>query len=165
MGKHQSAALLPVRTDPALELTKKQDGYVEMRAMGASEKFSAITVFGPKSGNTTDRLEKLPKIKQALINKQAANAYMLGLSRDTVLQGMLDAIDQAKMLADPMTQVAAWREVAKVCGFYAPEVKKIELSGPAQKVIDRMQQLSDEELAQIANAQDIEFVEVSDEAS
>ena len=141
-------------------LTPKQEAYVELRACGADMQNAVQTVYGP-SMNTTDAkdLEKLPKITQALINQRARNAHMLGLTRDSVLQGFVDAIDQAKAMADPMAQIAGWREVGKVCGFYAPEVKKVELSGNAKRIIDRMQTLSDQELLEIAGAEDIPFVE------
>jgi hypothetical protein len=149
-----------VLSDPTTELTEKQAAYVELRATGADMQNAVKTAYGPGM-NTTDAkdLEKIPKITQALVNERAKNAYMLGLTRDKVLQGFIDAIDQAKLLADPVAQIAGWREVAKVCGFYAPEVKKVELTGTAKRVIDRMQQLTDQELLEIAAADDIEFVE------
>jgi hypothetical protein len=141
-------------------LTVKQSAYVEARAMGVDMQNAVKTVYGPGM-NTTDAkdLETNPKITAALASERAKNAFMLGMTRDKVLQGFLDAIDQAKMLADPMSQIAGWREISKVCGFNAPEVKKIELTGTAKRIVDRMQSLSDQELLEIANAEDIPFVE------
>jgi hypothetical protein len=149
-----------VLTDPTVDLTPKQTAYVELRAMGADQQNAVKTAYGPGM-NTTDakELEALPKITQALVNERAKNAFMLGLTRDKVLQGIVDAIDQAKLLADPMAQIAGWREAAKICGFYAPEVKKVELTGTAKRVVDRLQSLSDQELMEIAMAEDIEYVE------
>lgn len=117
------------------------------------------TAYGPGM-NTTDAkdLEANPKITAALVNERAKNAFLLGLTREKVLRGFMDAIDQAKILADPVAQIAGWREVAKVCGFYAPEVKKIEFGGSAKAVLDRMQAMSDEELLRLG-AEDVEFVE------
>lgn len=125
-----------------------------------SQNEAARTVFDSKEYGVA--LMANPKLRQALINEQVKNAVMLGLTRDQVLQGMMDAVDQAKTMADPVAQIAGWREIAKICGFYAPEVKKIELTGGAKRVVDRMQQLSDKELFEIANATDIDFVEASD---
>lgn len=144
-------------------LTDKQADYVELRAMGADMQNAVQAVYGPGM-NTTDAkdLEKNPKVKQALINERAKNALMLGMTRDKVLQGFLDAIDQAKLISDPATQIAGWREIAKVCGFYAPEVKKIELTGTAKRIADRMASMTDEELLQITQAEDVPFVERTD---
>lgn len=147
-------------------MTKKQGDYVELRAMGADMQNAVRTAYGPGM-NTTDAkdLEANPKITAALVNERAKNAYMLGLTREKVLQGFMDAVDQAKILADPLAQIAGWREIAKVCGFYAPEVKKIQLNGPAKAVLDRLQTLSDDELLQMGQAEDIPFVERASDPS
>lgn len=144
-------------------LTDKQSAYVELRAMGADQQNAVKTVYGP-SMNTTDAkdIEKSPKVTQALINARAKNAYMLGLTREKVLQGFMDAIDQARVMADPVAQIAGWREIAKVCGFYAPETKKVEIVGSAKKVLDRMSALSDDELLKIYQAEDVVDVESRD---
>jgi hypothetical protein len=34
---------------------------------------------------------------------------------------MLEAIDRARVRADPAAQIAAWREIGKMLGYYAPE--------------------------------------------
>lgn len=144
-------------------LTKKQADYVELRAMGADMQNAVQTVYGPGM-NTTDAkdVERNPKVTQALINERAKNAYMLGMTREKVLQGFLDAIEQGKILADPMAQIAGWREIAKVCGFNAPEVKKIELTGSAKVVMDKLSSLPDDELLKLYNSDvvDIEAKEV-----
>lgn len=133
-------------------LTDKQEVYVDARASGLKVK-DAMTAAGMKPNDGTgNALEKHPGIREALSAEYRKNAYMLGLTRDKVLEGMLEAIDQAKIIADPLTQIAGWREIAKICGFYAPEVKKIEISGSSKTVLDRMRSMSDEELLQIAEA-------------
>lgn len=132
------------------------------RASGLNAKDSMAAAGMKPNDGTANALEKLPRVKELLKAEQRKNAYMLGLTREQVLQGMMDAIDQAKLLSDPLTQIAGWREVAKICGFYAPEVKKVELSGSGKQVIDRLRSLSDEELLQIAEGDviDAEFEEV-----
>lgn len=144
-------------TEP--KLNAKQQTFVDVVAMGGSD-VSAIRAYNPDYDTTQARqMAGSEKVQQAITRAKGKNAYMLGLSREDVLQGMMDAVSDAKMIADPMAQIAGWREIAKVCGFYAPEVKKLELTGSAKRVADRMQALSDEELLQIANAEDIDFVE------
>lgn len=137
-------------------LTERQEKFVDARASGLKVK-DAMTVAGMKPHDGTgNALEKNPNIRQALSAEYRKNAYMLGLTRESVLEGMMEAIDQAKIIADPMSQIAGWREIAKICGFYAPEVKKIEISGTSKTILDRMRSLSDEELLQIAEAEIID---------
>lgn len=143
------------------ELTDKQAAYVDARASGLNKQDSAGLAGYAHPAHEAKNLEKLPKITQSLLAERAKNAYMIGMTRDKVLQGMLDAVTDAKILADPMSQIAGWREIAKICGFYAPEVRQIQLTGPTARVLERMQELSDEELLQIAQSDviDVEAIE------
>lgn len=44
----------------------------------------------------------------------------------------------AKIKADPLTMIAGWREVGKMCGFYEPTKAKIEVSVQGQVLIQRL---------------------------
>lgn len=119
---------------------------VAMRAAGYSEKSTkAESVFMSR-----------PAIRRALEEEQAKYRDQCRFKRDDVLNGLAEAIDQAKIQADAMGQIAGWREIAKICGFYAPETKKIELGGSAQRLLSRFEQLSDQELLEIAQGEVIE---------
>lgn len=155
------SALSPQSPTPDV-LTERQASYVEARSFGMTKKDAAAAAGYADVNFEGNKLEKLPKITQALVAERAKTAFNLGINKEQVLQGILDAIDDAKLLSDPATQIMGWKEVAKMLGFYAPEVKKIELTGPAARVLDRMQQLSDEELLRIAESDvvDVEAREV-----
>jgi phage terminase small subunit len=147
-------------------VTTKEALYAEARSTGLSIKSSnAAAGLSTTNKFASAEIEKRPNVRDLIDTKKRANAYMLGLTRDDVLQGMMDAIDQAKVLADPLTQIVGWRELAKVCGFYAPEVKRIELSEGARGYIQRLESMSDEQLMQIATADAIEadYEEVQEE--
>jgi hypothetical protein len=143
-------------------LEARRAEYVEARASGLTMKDS-MEVAGMKyNPGTSHALENHPDIKKALSSEHRKNAYMLGLTREDVLEGMMDAIGQARLIADPMAQIAGWREIAKICGFYAPEVKKIELGDSAKTFLARLEQMDDEELLKMANAEviDVDFTEL-----
>jgi phage terminase small subunit len=80
------------------------------------------------------------------------------MTRKKVMDGLLEAINIAKIQADAGVMVAGWREIGKMCGYYAPEVKKIELSVTTRRVVDQLEVLSDDDLLKIVdeNAQIIE---------
>jgi len=63
--------------------------------------------------------------------------------------GFLEAVEMAKIQAVPSDMIAGWREIAKMCGYYAPEVKKIEINVTTRRVIDQMETLSDDDLLQM----------------
>lgn len=146
-----------------MKLTDKQEAFVEARSLGVKAADAGIAAgFSPNGiDSSMSDLEKIPSVRERLSQKYRMNQYMLGLTREQVLQGMMDAIDDAKTLSEPLTQIAGWREIAKICGFYAPEIKKVELSATGKQAVDRLRALSDEELLQIAEGDviDVEFKE------
>ncbi len=149
--------------EPSVILNDQQKAYVDARASGLEKTPAAIAAgYKGNSPSIATELEKHPGVRDLLQAEQRKNAYMLGITRETVLQGMMDAVADAKALADPMAQIAGWREIAKICGYYAPEVKKIELSAGAKTVLQRMEQMDDEELLRLAESEiiDVEFTEV-----
>jgi phage terminase small subunit len=66
-----------------------------------------------------------------------------------VLAGLLEAVEQARVQSNPMAMVSGLREIGKMLGFYAPEVKKVDLNVAGQVELKRMNQMSDAELLQI----------------
>lgn len=82
--------------------------------------------------------------------RQAADAARLGVAREDVLQGLVGAIESAQAQANPMAQIAGWREIAKMLGFYAPERPRVELSAGRQAELRRLEAMSDAELLVLA---------------
>lgn len=148
---------------PGPDLTKKQAAYVDAIASGASIVKAARGAGYVNPEKAVHALEKNVNITLALEQERAKNALFLGFSRRDVLEGIADAIEQAKTMADPMAQIAGWREVAKICGYYAPEVKKVELTHSHKRKLDELELLSDQELLEMAlrPALDAEFSLVS----
>jgi phage terminase small subunit len=75
------------------------------------------------------------------------------MTRERVVQELLEAIDMARQQADPGTMIAGWREIGRLCGFYAPEVKKVDIGINARRVIGKLEALSDAELLQLTQKQ------------
>jgi hypothetical protein len=62
---------------------------------------------------------------------------------------LMEAYDMAKLMADPQAMVAAAREVAKMCGYYAPTTKTIKIEG--NMLYDKINRLSDAELMELVS--------------
>ena len=76
----------------------------------------------------------------------------MNVSRDRVLQELEDAVDVAREKSDPGAMIAGWREIGKICGYYAPErVTKIDVNIAAKRFIDRLETMSDQELLDFAD--------------
>lgn len=148
-------------------LTAKQAAFVDAKANGKSSMVAVRAAGYSDPVYRVHSLDQNPKINEAIVAERAKNAAFLGYTRRDVLEGISEAIEQARTLADPMAQIAGWREVAKICGYYAPEVKKIELTGAHRRKLNEMEQMSDEELLSLAlqPALEVEFSEVKGQDS
>jgi hypothetical protein len=168
-GKVRPQSVLQQLTHPEFDvnLNEKQGKYVEARAAGLSERQAAIKAGAPPrvAGQFGHRWENQGKVRKALTGQRAINALFLGLTREDVLTGLMDAVEHAQLLSDPGNEIAGWREIAKICGFYAPEVKKIHLSDGAKTYLSQMESMSDEDLLKLAmeDVIDVDFVEKPEE--
>ena len=71
------------------------------------------------------------------------------LTRADVIDGIMEAINLARMNADPATMVKGWTEVGKMLGHYAPEVKKVEVDVTTGNFTAKLRALTDDELLKI----------------
>ena len=62
---------------------------------------------------------------------------------------MLDAIEMAKVQADPGVMVNGWREIGRMCGYYAAEKKVIDINITAKRAVDKLEALTDAELLEM----------------
>lgn len=136
-----------VNMDPNAPLTEREILYVQHRAQGLPVK-TAYRMAGYAGGNPA-LLEQRPKVLAALALEQSKYAAQSQLKRQDIIDGIMNAIEQAKLLADPGTQISGWKELGKLCGFYAPEVKKVELSIAAGRLKSKFEQMSDEDLLEM----------------
>jgi phage terminase small subunit len=106
---------------------------------------------GGKGGDNgvAGRMAHNPRIKEAVHHLHKKYEASIVASRQMVLEGFLSAIDQAKLMADPAVQIAGWREIGKMCGYYAPEVKEVNITIGAKRVIGQLEVLSDTELLEL----------------
>lgn len=113
-------------------------------AMGMPQSAAARAAgFGAHSGV---QLMKLPEIQQAIVSQTQAISKELILGRNDVLQGLLDAVGDAKLQGDATPQIAGWREIGRIIGCYAPEEKKVTYEGDVSVIQKRVMELSDAKL-------------------
>lgn len=85
------------------------------------------------------------------------------ITKEDVVHGIKDAIDQAKVLSDPTAQIIGWREIAKMLGYDAPREVKITISADIRGMRKQIAQLDDAALVQMLDATDVidaDFYEV-----
>lgn len=131
----------------------KKDVFVEARSRGMSRRDAAEAAGIAGDGSSTDQLDS---VQQELAAIREAMALNSGVTRDEIVAGFLDAAAMARTMSDPMGMIAAWRELGKLLGHYAPEVRKIEKKINKGDLLHAMDQLSDEELLRLAKGTVVE---------
>jgi Terminase small subunit len=92
-------------------------------------------------------------IAEAVQKGEAEIAAKAQLTRAAVLRGFQEAIALARLQADGSAMISGWREIAKMCGFYAPERKQVELLSTAGLELSaEFEQMSDAELVNLIAA-------------
>ena len=98
------------------------------------------------------KLTKLPRVQAMYAEVRKKYEESVQMTRQRVMEGFLEGIEMAKMIADPATVIKGWSEVAKMCGYYAD--KKLILQNPdgtpIASTVRNLKEMSDEELAQMA---------------
>lgn len=75
-----------------------------------------------------------PHVISAREKMRAALRARVDITREDVVAGLKEAIDQAIILADPMAQIAGWREIAKMLGYDKTPNVNIHIQGTLDQV-------------------------------
>lgn len=134
---------------PLARLTQKQRQFALFVSEGKSAQLAAKLAGYESPKTMPQKLIRNPAIVKAIQHLQKRYENSIVASRKQVLEGFLEAIEQAKMLADPGVQIAGWREIGRMCGYYAPEVKQVNVNVTAKRVISQLETLSDEALLEL----------------
>lgn len=139
------------------ELSKQQAIFVAARERGVPRRESAIMA-GYKvdeSGKGPAQVEKSKAVSTALALARQELAQKTGITKEEVLQGLKDAAEMARVMADPQAMVRAFSEIGKMLGFYEPEKKVVEHQ-VGKQTMEALRMLSDEELLKLAKGRVIE---------
>ncbi|MDP2323511.1 MAG: terminase small subunit [Gammaproteobacteria bacterium] len=147
-GKSTSSAASASEIDPSKPLTAKQKAFVEHWAKGESLP-SACLRAGYSDDGLAYRLARMPNILALKAQYEAKYEEEAQMTRKKVMDGFMEAIDMAKLMAEPATMVSGWREIAKMCGYMAPVEHKMKVDVTGNIVLDRMNSMSDAELLKV----------------
>lgn len=139
----------------ATELSTRQTQFIhEYLACGNATASAIKAGFSPNGASVAgNRMLRNANVQKALQAAQAADANRLSISRENVLEWLQSAFLTAREKGDPAAMVSAAREIGRMLGFYAPEVRKVALSTEQRGVRSRMEDMTDAELlAVIADA-------------
>lgn len=143
-----SSAAGSAAADPNKPLTEKQRNFGKF--WGQGETISSASI---RAGYATSaigyNLARRPQIVAIYEAEKAAYEASAGMTRKRVMDGLLEAVDMAKLMAEPASMVSGWREIGRMCGYYEPIRKTLDITVNGNVTMERMNRLSDAELLKL----------------
>ena len=135
-----------------MSLTARQESFVAEYAVSGNAADAARRAgYSEKGARVTGcQLLAFPNIKSAVTAERQREARRLELRKEDVIAGILSAINMACEQQNPGTMISGFVQLAKLCGFYEPEVHHVHLSGDAERLLAKFAAMSDDELLAIA---------------
>ena len=133
------------------EISAKRLRFAEEYVLDANATAAAIRAgYSARSAHVTAcRMLKDPVVQAAVAERQALVAEELEITREKVMRGLLEAVEIARLQADPAALVKAWSELARMCGYYAPVKQQLDVSVSAKRMVEHFEVMSDAELLKL----------------
>jgi hypothetical protein len=97
------------------------------------------------------RMQKMPNILKQYNLVKAQWQEAAQLRREDVIHGLKESIEMAKLMSEPATMIAGWREIGKLCGYYEPKKVDVNVNVNGSIVLENMNKMSDADLLKIIN--------------
>ena len=135
-------------TDPRSQLSPKQLRWIDEYLIDFNGAAAAVRAgYSAKSARSiAHENQTKPDILAVLQARQAELAKELQITRQGVIQGLLEAVRMGREQQNPGAMVCALREVSKILGLNVPEVKRVELTSDQQITQNHMAALTDAQL-------------------
>lgn len=149
VGKNTADYAVAETIDPNKPLTDKQKAFVRLWAEGESIMSASVRAGYSDGGNMGYRLTKMPNVLVMYHDIKTKYEEAGQMTRQKVMDMMLESYDMARMLSEPASMVAAAREIGKICGYYAPVETRIKLDVSGNIVHQKLNSMTDAELLEV----------------
>ena len=143
-----SAEQMRERSPVTKTLTSQQKHFVREVVKGESVLSAALRA-GYSHGETGYQVIKVPAVEHAIAVGKAQFEADAQMNRKQVMEGFKEAIEMAKLMADPTAMISGWREIGRMCGYYAPVETKLKIDVTGNVTMTRLTQMSDAELIEM----------------
>lgn len=134
--------------DPDKPLTDAMKVFVKEWAAGESIVSAAMRA-GYEAPTYGYRLVRQPNVLKLYAELKAKYEEAAQMTRKKVMDGLLEGVEMAKLAGEPASVIAGWREIGKMCGYYEPVRRKLDITVNGNAVMDRMNRMSDAELLRV----------------
>ena len=151
-GKAPDTGLLAnvVAIDEDKPLTDMQRAFAKEWASG--ESIATATLRAGYSQEVIGyRMAKMPNILKLYHEEKRQYEAVSQMTRKRVMEGFIEAIEMAKLMAEPMTMISGWREVGKMCGYYEPTKIAVDVNVKGDLTVRQLTSMTDAELLKLIN--------------
>lgn len=134
------------------KLTEKQLMFVRVWAEGESISTAAYRA-GLGDVAYCAKLSRDPAVLRIYHAEKAKYEEACQMTRKKVMDGFLEAVEIAKVQGESLALTSAWREVAKMCGYYEPVKRTIDIN--VHGTLSKLGSASDAELLKLINDADV----------
>lgn len=134
-----------------MALTPKQEAFaIHFALMNNSAEAARMAGYSHRSAKQLgSRLTKVDQIQRLVTERRQQDAIKLELKKEHIVAGLLESVQLSREKSEPMPMIRSLVELAKLCGFYDPQVVKVPLSGEAERIKKWYATASDDELLAI----------------
>lgn len=133
------------------EEDKRPVRFVELVAQGSNPNAAARAAGYADPDRASRDLMKNVLIKHMLDVARRASSPELQVTRNKVTEMVMEAYETAKIQADASSMVRAASELSRMNGYYEPERKVVDISMTLAQKKERLAELTDEELLELAH--------------
>ena len=135
--------------DPDKPLTEKARLFVRYWAQGETIPTASARAGYNDGATYAYRLVHMPNVLKLYNEEKAAYEEAAQMTRKKVMDGLLDGIEMAKLMAEPASVINGWKTIGQMCGYFEPVKKKLEITVKGQIAMQKMELLSDEQLLEM----------------
>ena len=143
----QMATALATNEDKPL--TEKQLIFVKAWASGESIKTASARAEYNDGAVFAYRMVKMPNVLKAYRIEKQKYEEAGQMTRKRVMDGLLEAVEMAKLLSEPATMVSGWREIGKMCGYYEPVKHELNVNVTGDVTVRQLNGMSDAQLLKL----------------
>jgi hypothetical protein len=145
-GVNTSTVAGAEQIDPTKPLTEKAKLFVKYWAQGESIPSASARAGYGDAATYAYRLVHMPNVQALYREEKRLYEEASQMTRKKVMDGLLEGIEMAKLMAEPASVINGWKTVGQMCGYFEPVKKKLEITVKGQIAMQKMELLSDEDL-------------------
>lgn len=145
-------------------LTPEQEKVAALFVEGGKNKHEIAKSLGTTPSAVSRTLNQ-EHVSYEVAKRREDMRIKMKMTREDVAQVFIDAIEMARVMAEPSTMIQGGREVGKMLGYYEPETVRVEISNNVQELQQQLRTLTDAELYQLMNEHEVEGEVIDNDAA